>query len=108
MEQSCDIGMAYGFAAIIEQQILLTDIGDIAAFATFREKMIKRLVSRWLEILWNGFIPFFAIGEDRINIIDYAAKIKNPMADDIADRKTRIEDIGRVGRQGIAGLERIC
>ena len=100
--------MANRFAAVIGQQILLADISDVAAVGIFRQQMVKRLVPRWLQILWNGLIPFLAVGEDRIDIIDYAAKIKNPVANDIANGEARIEDIGCVCWQGIAGLERIC
>ena len=90
------------FAAVVGQQILLADIGDIAAVGIFREQMIKRLVFRRLQILRNRVIPFVAIGENRVDIIDHAAKIEYPMADDIANGKARIEDVGRVGRQGIS------
>ena len=108
LKQPRDIGMANRFAAVIGQQILLADIGDIAAIGIFREKMIEGLVSWRLQVLWNRFIPFLAIGEDRIDIIDHAAEIENPVADDIANGEARIKDVGRVGRQGIAGLEWIC
>ena len=91
-------------ATVIRQQILLADISDIAAVITFREKMIKGLVFGGLQIFRNGFIPFFAIREHRIDIIDHTAKIKNAMAHDVANGETGSEDVRCVGWQGIAGL----
>lgn len=104
MEQPRDIGMPDWLATVVRQQILLADISDVAAVVAFREKMIKWLVFGGLQILRNGFIPFFAIRKHRIDIIDHAAKIKNAVAYDITNGEAGIENVRRVGWQGITGL----
>ena len=76
----------------IGQQVLLADIGDIAAVRIFGEKMVERLILMRANSLWNGVIPFFAIGEDRVDIKHDAAKIEYAVAHDIADGKAGFGD----------------
>ena len=69
----------------IGQQVLLADIGDIAAVRIFGEKMVERLILMRANSLWNGVIPFVAIGKNRIDIEHNTAEIENAMTHDIAD-----------------------
>jgi hypothetical protein len=77
----------------IGQQILLADIGDVAAVPIFGKKMVERLVFGRANFLGNRLIPFLAIVENRIDIEDYSAKIEDAMPHDIANRKLRARDV---------------
>ena len=76
----------------IGQQILLADIGYIAAVRIFGEQVIEGLVLMRAHSLWNGFVPFFAIGKDRIDIEHHAAEIEHAVAHNVADRKAGFGD----------------
>ncbi len=74
----------------IGKQILLADVGHIAVVAIFREQVIEWLFPVRPDFRRNRFVPFLAIGEDRIDIEDNAAKIEHPVAHDIADPEPRL------------------
>ncbi len=70
---------------IIRNQVLLTDIGDIAAFRIFREEMIKRLITPGPDFGRDRIIPFFAVGKDGINVENDSAKFEQAVADDVSN-----------------------
>ena len=76
----------------VSKQVLLADIGNIAALCIFGEQMVKRLVSCWSNFFGNRFIPFLAVRKDRINIKNNAAKVKNPMPNDLSYAEARMRD----------------
>ena len=69
----------------VAQQVLLADIGDIARIAVFGEQVVERLFAVGADFLGDRFVPFLAIGEDRVHIVDHAAKIEDPVAHNVAD-----------------------
>ncbi len=71
----------------VPDQILLTDIGDVITLVAFGEQVVERLVAIGPDLFGNGLIPFFAIGEDRIDIEDDTAKIESFVTHDIANRE---------------------
>src|SRR3546814_15298098 len=79
---------------IVEHESMLSYIRDIAAFAIFREQVIKRLIPVRTHILRNGLIPFLAIGEDRINIEHHATKSEHAVLHNVADTEAGMRDHG--------------
>jgi hypothetical protein len=73
--------------AFVMQQVLLADIGDIAALRIFGEQVIKGLVLMGANILRNRLISVVAVRKNRVDIENHTAKIEHAMLDDIADRK---------------------
>lgn len=71
--------------AVVGDQVLLTDIGDIGRFRVFREQVIKGLVLGRPHRFGDCVVPFVAIGELRIDIEDDSAEVEQPVADDFAD-----------------------
>ena len=86
----------------ISQQVLLADIGDIAGLAIFSEQVVEWLFAVRADFLRDRFIPLFAVREDRIDIIDHAPKIEDPVAHDIANPEPRLGALG--GIDILAGL----
>ena len=76
---------AHRFARFVGQQVLLRDIGDILRFGVFREQMVERLVFRGPHLGGDLLPPFFRIGEDRIDIVNDAAKRINAVFDNLAN-----------------------
>ncbi len=76
----------------VSKQILLADIGNIAALCVFGEQMVKRLVSCWPNFFGDRFIPFFAVREDGIDIKYNAAKIKDPMPNNLTYAEAGMRD----------------
>jgi len=89
-EQPRDRRMIDGLAAVVVEQVLLADIGDIAALGILGEQVVKGLVLARAQILGDRFIPVVAVGEDRIDVEDHAAEIEHPVTHDIADREARV------------------
>lgn len=79
----------------VRQQILLADIGDVAAFGIFREQMVKWLVLGGPHRFWNGLIPFLAIGKNGVDIEHDTPEIKNTVAHDITDGELGFNDFGK-------------
>ncbi len=66
------------------------------------EEMIIGLVFRRAHVFGYGLVPLIGIGEDRIDIKDHAAKIKQAMLDDLANLEFGAAPVD--GVLGIAGL----
>ena len=60
--------------AVVGQQVLLADIGDVAALRVFGEEMVEGLVLRRTDRLGNGVVPFLAVGKFGIDIEYYAGR----------------------------------
>ena len=103
-EQPGDGGMINWLFAFVEHQILLADIGDIAAFHILGEQVVKGLVLGRPDVERDSVVPFIAIGKDRIDIENHAAKIEQAVPNDIANCKIRMGDRrqrdGGIGREG--------
>ena len=52
------------------------------------------------------FVPFVAVGEDRVDVEDDAAEIEHAVAHHVTDGETRLRDWGR-GRDAVHGEETI-
>ena len=81
----------------IVHQILLADIGDIAALRIFREQMIKRLILFGSDMFGYRLIPFFAICKNGVDIKDHTAKIKDAVAHHFANGKAGFGNWRHVG-----------
>ena len=93
--------MIDGLQAVILDQILLADIGDIARFAIFGEQMVERLVAVGPDVRRNRFEPFFGIRENGIDIENDAAEPEQTVLYDITDAKACVRN-----RRCIAGGKR--
>jgi hypothetical protein len=67
-EELGDLGMAHRAAGIIDQQVLLRDIGDVFGFLVLREQVIERLVLLGPDFLRDRLPPFLGVVERRINV----------------------------------------
>lgn len=85
-------------AFCIRDQVTLADIGDVARFLIFREQMVKWLIARRAHFFGDRLIPFFAIGEDRIDVENDAAEIEMPVANNFANSKAAAGLAGRDDR----------
>ena len=83
-------------AIAVSQQVLLADIGDVATVTVLREQVIKGLLAMGAHFLGDRFVPFLAIGEDRIDIEHHAAKIEHAMPHDIANPEARLGALGGI------------
>src|SRR4051812_14702036 len=99
-EQAADGGMLDRLVALVVEQILLADIGDIAAVAIVGEQMVERLVLVRPDLLRDRVIPFVGVGEDRIDVEDHAANVEHAVADHVADGEAGMADRGRGDRGG--------
>lgn len=87
--------MLHRLRRLVSLQILLAHISDIASFAIVGEKMVKWLIPWGARSLGDRFVPFLAIGENRIDIEDYAPKTEQTVADRVSDTKTGMSDSRR-------------
>ena len=97
IEKAGDGGMVDRFIAVVQHQILLADIGEVAAFAIFGEQVIEGLILGRAHLFGNRLIPFLGIREDRIDVEDHAAKAETAMLDDVADGEAGVGDTRRAG-----------
>ena len=66
--------MTERLAAVIEQQVLFRDIGDVGVVRVLGVQVIERLFFRWADLFGDRQPPFFGIREFGIDIEDDAAK----------------------------------
>src|SRR5688572_9384874 len=101
-------GMTDRLAERVGQQILLADIGDVPRFRILGEQVVERLVLRRPDVLGDRLVPFLAVGEDRVDVEDHAAKVEQPVTHDLADREAGMGHGRRRGGSGrfdlVAGL----
>src|SRR6185503_2343412 len=89
VEQRADRRVVDRLVAVVGDQILLADVGDVARLGVLGEQMVERLVLGWPHAFRNGLVPFLAVGELRIDVEDHAPKVEQPVANDLADREAR-------------------
>lgn len=106
LKHRVDLRVINGARAAVFDQILLADIGDIAAVIIFGQQVIIGLILGWADRLWNGVIPFITIVEYGVDIKDYAAKIEHAVAHDIARRKIGLAD--QWGGIPVAAILNMC
>ena len=104
IKELADVRMADRRVALIRHEIALGNIGHIVGLIVLREEMIVRLVLSRTQILRNGFIPLFCIGEDRIRVEDNAAKFEKPVFDDLTDLEFRLAPIDGKRREAIVPI----
>ena len=80
VEHVLDLWMADRVAGIVFQQVLFRDIGDVFGLRILGQQVVKRLVLAWPDLGGNGLIPFFRVGELRVDVEDDAAEREQPMA----------------------------
>src|SRR3712207_2779456 len=84
-KEAADRRMVDWLVGLVRQQILLADIGRVAAFAILGEKVVEGLVLRRPYLFGNRLIPFLGIGEDGIDVVDDAAEFEDPVAHHVTD-----------------------
>ena len=65
--------------------------------------MVEGLVLRRAHRLGDRLIPFLAVGEDRVDVEDHAAKLEQAVADHLADREAGVGNRGR--RRQVRGAD---
>ena len=80
----------------IFEQVLLADIGGVARITILGEQVVERLFALRADFHRDRFVPFLAVGEDRINIENNTTKIEHPVTHDIADPEPGVRCAGRV------------
>jgi len=98
--------MVHWLFAVIMAQVLLADIGNVAALTIFGEQMVKGLITVRPDILRDGFVPFLAIGEDRVDVEYHTSKAEQTVLHHIANAETGMSDNGGVKTEMRAGWPR--
>lgn len=80
----------------IRKQVLLADIGNIAAVRILGKEMVKGLILARADMFRDRFIPFVAVSKYRIDIENHAAKIEYPVSDNVT--------YGKIGHGGYRHL----
>jgi len=86
--------------ALVNDEVLLADIRDVCGLGILGEQVIEGLVLGRPKLLGNGFVPFLAVREFRIDVEDDSAEIEDPMAHHLADRETRAGHADLPGHRG--------
>jgi hypothetical protein len=86
--------------AVVDDKVLLADIGDVSGLGILGEQMVKRLVPGRAEVLGNRFVPFLAIGEFGIDVEHHATEVEDPVTHHVADRETRAGHADLVAHRG--------
>ena len=84
--------------AVIEQQVLLADIGNVGGLRILGEQVVKGLVPARPQRLRDRFVPFLRIRELRVDVENDAAEIKDAVADHVADGEARDDQHYGAGR----------
>ncbi len=95
-----DIRVLDRLAARIGQEVLLGYIGHIGAVLVLGEEVVKRLILARPDFRGNGVPPFLGIGEFRVDVEDHAAKRKDAVPDNGADRKFRYAFVHGLSSEG--------
>jgi len=74
----------------ITSQVLLADVRNVTAFIVLGQKVVERLIARGAYVCGDRFIPFFAIGEDRVDVENDTPKIEQFMPYDISYSEPRL------------------
>jgi hypothetical protein len=105
-EQPGDRGMVDRLVAVVGDQVLLADIGDVARFAVLGEQVVEGLVLLRADLFGDRLVPFVAVREDGIDVEDHPAEIEHAVADDVADREIGMRDRrrGDLGNRGVGDV----
>ena len=79
------LGVAHGIAALVNQQVLFGDIGNIFRLSVFSQQVIEGLVLAGADLGGNRIPPFFGVVEYRVDVKNDAAERKYPVTDNLAD-----------------------
>jgi hypothetical protein len=75
--------VSQGVKVVSRYQILLTDVGDVFCLCVLCIKVVEGLVSARTNLFRYRLVPFFRVAERRVNVKNYAVKVKKPMLDDL-------------------------
>lgn len=78
------IRVVHRLTRIVRNQVLLGYISDVIALIVFGEQMVVRLFLARTAVFGNGLIPFFGIGELRVNVKDDTAERVFLMTDNLS------------------------
>ena len=84
-EHLFDLGMNDGLPAVVDQQILLRNIGDIRPLFILREQVIERLVFMRANLFGYRQPPLFGVGILGIDIEYDSAEGIDAVADDLTE-----------------------
>ena len=73
-EQIGDIGVVHRLPRIIGHEVLLGHIGHIVALIVLGQEMIEWLIFHRPVLFGNRRIPFFGVGEFRVDVKNHAPK----------------------------------
>ena len=79
------LGMAHGIAALVDQQILFGDVGDVLRFSVFSQQVIEGLVLAGTDFGGDRVPPLLGVAEGWVDIKNDATEWKNPVADYLTD-----------------------
>ena len=85
VEHGRDGGMVDRFVAVVGQQVLLGDVGDVGAVLALGEQMIERLLLERADVLVDRQPPLLGFAELRVDVEDDSPERKGPVADHLAD-----------------------
>jgi hypothetical protein len=88
VEHRRDGRMVDRLVAVVGNEVLLADVGDVAALRILGEEVVEGLVLGRPESLGDGLIPFLAIGEERVDVEDHSTEIEQTVAHDLAEGET--------------------
>ena len=74
--------------AIVEQQVLLADIGDVVRLRIFGEQVIEGLILRGPQVFRDRLVPFFAVRKLGVDVEDDAAKVEQAVPNDLTNGET--------------------
>ena len=90
LEQLRNMGMIDGPSARVCEQVLLADISDVGTVVIFCQQVVEWLVAARADFLRNGFVPFFAVRKDRVDIENHAAKVEHLVTHNVANAEARL------------------
>ena len=97
-EELGDLGVAQRLVAIIKEQVLLRDVGDIFRLVVFSKQMIVGLILVRTNFFGYGLPPFLGVGELRVDVENETAKRVEPVPYHISDLETGGAHFSFVGR----------
>src|SRR4051794_9259535 len=74
--------------AFIDDQVLLTDVGDVGRLRVLREQVVIWLLLSWPDRLRDRLVPFVAIGEGGVDVENDATEVEDAVTDDFSDGET--------------------
>jgi len=104
IEDQFELRVSAGREALVRDEVLLGDVGDVGRVIRFGEDVIIGLVLVGSDLGGNRQPPLLGVIEERIDIEDHAPKGAEAMYHDVSDSEFRFsqhslaEDVARIRR----------